>query len=87
MLVSKWNVERKIYENYTLPQGSITYSSDMEEVVSCARCGIKKMYGDCYSSKQIHTDIGFGYAVCENCHKLEIEEELSSKIIGRKWYD
>lgn len=51
----------------------------MDEVVNCARCGKKIKYGDCYTSKQIHNDFGFGYAVCPECYEKEWKEYREAK--------
>lgn len=37
----------------------------------CPNCGKKVTFGSCYTSKEIHTPHGFGYAVCENCYNIE----------------
>jgi hypothetical protein len=38
--------------------------------------GKKVTFGSCYTSKEIHTPGGFGYAVCGECYATErIKEE------------
>lgn len=49
-------------------EGSSCYEADMNKVVSCASCGKKILYGNGYTSHRIHTNMGFGYAVCERCY-------------------
>ena len=70
MILSKWNNKKRIYEPYEVPDNwnVITYSSDMDEIVNCPHCGKKLTFGDCYTSREIHTKHGFGYAVCEDCY-------------------
>lgn len=34
--------------------------------------------GNCYTSKEIHTPHGFGYAVCESCYNIE-------RALENKW--
>lgn len=75
MLAKKWNFSKDEYEEYELPEGATTYSIDMNEIVSCARCGKKVTFGDAYTSLQIHTPTGFGYSVCEKCYEMERQEE------------
>lgn len=38
MLAKKWNFSKVEYEDYELPEGASTFSKDMDEIVSCARC-------------------------------------------------
>lgn len=75
MKAQKWNPKKREYTPYELPEGAILYSSDMDVVTPCAQCGRKITFGSGYTSKQIHTEIGFGYPVCENCHEKELLEE------------
>lgn len=63
-----WNENKHEYEPYELPEGSSCYEADMNKVVSCASCGKKILYGNGYTSHRIHTNMGFGYAVCERCY-------------------
>ncbi len=63
-----WNESKQEYEPYTLPVGASAYEADMDKEVSCACCGKKIKYGDTYTSHRIHTDVGFGYAICESCY-------------------
>lgn len=34
---------------------------------------------DGYTSKQIHTELGFGYAVCEQCYEKEWREAIENE--------
>ena len=65
LVMDKWNLK--------------VYSNDMEEVINCARCGKKIKYGDGYTSRQILTEPGFGYTVCEKCYEQEMEEENEAR--------
>lgn len=75
MLAKKWNFSKGEYEDYDLPEGASTFSKDMDEIVSCARCGKQLSFGDTYTSRQIQTQGGFGYGVCEKCYEKEWKEE------------
>ena len=75
MLAKKWNFSKVEYEDYELPEGASTFSKDMDEIVSCARCGKRLSFGDTYTSRQIQTQGGFGYGVCEKCYEKEWKEE------------
>ena len=48
-----------------------SYSDDMDEIVNCPHCGKEVTFGSCYTSREIHTPNGFGYAVCEKCYDME----------------
>lgn len=74
----KWNPRTRSYSPYNIPADWNTpiYSTDMSEVINCAQCGKKITYGDSYTSKQVHTDIGFGYPVCRDCYEKEWKEEM-----------
>ena len=52
-----------------------TYSEDMNEIVNCCQCLKPIRYGDTYTSKEVHTKIGFGYAVCQECYEEEWERK------------
>ena len=73
MILNKWNNKEHTYEPYEIPDdwNCKTYSNDMEEVINCPHCGRKLKYGDSYTSLEIHTDMGFGYGVCEKCYQNE----------------
>ena len=77
----KWNFNTREYEPYSVPTdwNCKTYSVDMDEIVNCPHCGRQVTFGECYTSRQIHTKHGFGYAVCEECYEKEWREERSSE--------
>ncbi len=73
MILRKWNESKGMYEPYEVPNDwtVCTYSDDMDKVINCARCGRKMIFGDGFSSSQIHTGFGMGYVVCEECYEKE----------------
>jgi len=75
MILNKWNYKKHIYEPYEIPDewNCKTYSTDMEEIINCPHCGKEIKYGNTYTSKEIHTEMGFGYGVCEDCYNKEWE--------------
>lgn len=73
-MARKWDEEKREYEPYELPDGSTCYEIDMDKAVNCARCGKKMIFGNGYTSRQIHTEMGFGYCVCGTCYSKELEE-------------
>lgn len=73
MILRKWNYKKHTYESYEIPDNwnCKTFSIDMKEIINCPHCGRKLKYGDSYTSLEIHTDMGFGYGVCEKCYQNE----------------
>ena len=81
MVIGKWNYEKHDYEPYEVPNNKIlkTYSTNMEEVVNCCQCLKEMKFGDGYTSMEVHTNIGFGYCVCEECYNKEWERRKKYK--------
>lgn len=52
---------------------------DMGKIINCADCKKEFQYRKGYSSKAIHNEYGFGYPVCEECYKKELENERKYK--------
>ena len=73
MKALKWNYADHLYYSCELPEGCRLFDNDMNSMVSCCQCGKQKKYGKTYTSKEIHTEMGLGYPVCEACYQLEIE--------------
>ena len=73
MKVGKWNYNKHDYDEYVLPSGAMTYIDDLEKTIACAACGKPVIAGDTYTSKEIHTNAGFGYLVCEDCYYKEFQ--------------
>lgn len=82
-MAGRWNYEKRLYEPYVIPDEwhcpLITY--DMDEKVNCVSCGQVLTFGECFTSREIHTDHGMGYFICPSCHEQEIEKEL--KLRGK----
>lgn len=75
--LNRWNYETQEYDPYGVPDdwNVKSYSDDMDEIVNCPHCGKEVTYGSCYTSREIHTPNGFGYAVCEKCYDVERTRE------------
>ena len=76
MKLHKWNPMLHKYEDFEVPDDReiALYMDDMDRLVQCANCGRWMRYGQGYTSRTIHTEVGFGYAVCENCYDEEYKE-------------
>lgn len=81
MVLNKWNYKTHKYDKYEVPNDwkCTTYCDDINEIVNCPECGKKVTFGDCYASLEIHTNVGFGYAVCEKCYEDELERKKKCK--------
>lgn len=73
ILLNKWNRQKHKYEDYGVPDNWNVKCccNDLEEIVNCAQCGMELKYGDCYTSLEVHTDMGMGFGVCEDCYEAE----------------
>lgn len=77
-ILQKWDYRNQAYEPYEVPDdwNVKSYSEDMDEIVNCPHCGRKVTFGSCYTSREIHTLGGSGYAVCGECYDAErVKEE------------
>ena len=77
MTAQKWNYKTHEYEPYELPLNATLFEYDLGNIVACARCGSQMIYGNSYTSLEIHNSIGIGYAVCEKCYDDEWERKRS----------
>lgn len=80
--VNKWDFKTHKYKKVEKPYGNCkTYSNDMDEIVNCISCGKLIKFGETFTSRQWHTNIGFGYGVCELCYQKEWELERKYKNV------
>ncbi len=76
----KWNFKAREYEPYELPDGATSSEwCQMNEVILCAECGKKMLYGNGYVSRKIQDVRGNGYVVCEKCFNKEWDEEKEQR--------
>ena len=73
----KWNYDTHEYEPYNIPDEWCCkwYGTDMIKVINCCKCGKEITFGSAYSSLEVHTVMGFGYMVCEECHEVEMKRK------------
>lgn len=69
-MLQRFNEKERVYEPYQVPDDWYvsTYETDMDTTVNCCQCGRKVPFGECYTSMQVQTAVGFGYAVCGECY-------------------
>ena len=79
--IAKWNYKNKEYDPYTPdPKWRIVLvTNDMDLPISCASCGKDMTFGEGYTSRELHTKVGFGYPVCEDCYEDERTRELANE--------
>lgn len=72
-----WIESKHKYVPYELPDGASVYEDDMGKEVACCICGEKVKFGDCFTSRHVHTKSGMGYAECGECYfgKHDIKED------------
>ena len=82
--VQKWDPKIRVYEPYEAPPlaNIMCPLDDMSAMIQCARCGRLMRCGEGFTSKQIHTKVGFGYLVDEDCYQEEWEEEMAARTEG-----
>lgn len=80
MILQKWNWNKHAYEDLEVPDNWVCkcYSDDMTEVVNCLHCGKNITFGKSFTSMEIHTKMGLGYAVCEECYDKECKRRQAS---------
>ena len=78
--MKKWNHLKQEYEEYNVPEewNVSLFESNMDNEVNCCQCGTKMKYGDSYSSQEVHSELGLGYATCEKCHEEEMKRRLKN---------
>lgn len=85
MIVQKWNFKKHEYETISVDDitfHSPLYTTNMGERVNCINCKKDTVFGACYTSRQYHDNngFGFGYPVCEECYKKEVELDLKNSL-------
>lgn len=85
MILNKWNFKSRNYESYEVPDDwkIKTFCADMDEIINCPHCGRELAFGDGYTSRQIHTKHGMGFAVCADCYEKEFRAEQTARKGGR----
>lgn len=80
-ILQKWNWNKHDYEDYEVPKDWVCkcYCASIIETVNCAHCGKVILFGDSYTSTEIHTKAGLGYAVCSDCFAEECKRRQKSE--------
>lgn len=79
--IRKWDYETHSYHGYGVPKEwkIATYCADMSQHINCAGCGKLLPYGETFTSLELHTSMGFGYGVCNECYDKEWERRRRSE--------
>ena len=83
MIAKKWSFKDRRYRAFTVSNDAAVYRKDPNEVVACANCGMRVIYGETHASLVIHYMKGIGYAVCEDCYKDEMSEYIEWGASGQ----
>lgn len=81
MMIGKWNYETHEYDPVVIdPTWKVVlYTEDMNLPINCTSCGKDMTFGQGYTSRELHTEHGFGYPVCEDCYEQERDRETERK--------
>jgi hypothetical protein len=81
-VLRKWNYDIHEYEPYSVPdEWDCRYNcNDLSEIINCCQCGKEIIFGYSYSSQEVHSLMGFGYMVCEECHEVEMKRLKDWKV-------
>lgn len=81
MTLQRWRYDLHEYVPFEVPDGTrvALYCDDMDTLVSCASCFSDVVYGDTYTSMEIHNAAGLGYAVCSSCYTRECARRRAEK--------
>lgn len=74
MILHRWNHRSRSYDDYEVPDNwavAVT-APTLDTFVDCAGCGKSIPFGAAFTSAEIHTVSGFGYAVCKKCNGEEV---------------
>ena len=73
MILHRWNHRSRKYEDYEVPDNwSVAVTAPtIDTFVDCAGCGKSIPFGAAFTSAEIHTVSGFGFAVCNRCYCAE----------------
>lgn len=71
--IGRWCYSTHSYEPYFVPPNwkIVLYTDNMDEPINCTSCGKPMTYGQGYTSRELHSPVGFGYPVCESCYAEE----------------
>ena len=87
MKLSKWNYKKHEYEEFdSHAVNPSMYEADLDKVKDCANCGKSFKFGDMYTSRVIHNEMGLGWGVCSSCYEIESNtEELANEELVNSW--
>lgn len=73
--LQRWDYDLHEYQLFMVPADwNVTVGgNNMDELINCPTCGCILKVEDSYTSKEVHTNIGIGFCVCEKCHDEEWE--------------
>lgn len=86
-VAERWDPYHGKYRLYVLPEDELKCSlleDRIDKVIACAGCGKPVAFGDAYTSLEIHTETGFGFSVCPNCHIEEIEHAKDAEAMRQE---
>jgi hypothetical protein len=75
----RWNYTSHQYDLVELPDDwrISLFSETAGQPANCPHCGETVEPGCGYTSLEFHSCWGFGYVVCEDCYRLELDRRLA----------
>lgn len=79
----KWDYDKHEYKPYLVPADKklSTFEEDMNTIVNCCQCLKELPMGEAYTSLEVHTGTGFGYAVCDKCYEKEFKRKEDNEKV------
>lgn len=73
--LQRWDYDLHKYIPFVVPNECVfkIYSNNMDDIINCCQCFKEMKFAEGYTSMEVHTGAGFGYAVCEKCYDEEWE--------------
>lgn len=86
MIIGRWNYATHSYDPYDVPIDwtIVLYTDDMDLPINCTNCGKDMVFGDGYTSRELHNPYGLGYPVCEECYEAETKRKQEAGAGGWK---
>lgn len=83
--LGRWNYSTHEYDPY-MPDPSwniVLFTDNMDEPINCTNCGRDMVFGEGYTSHELHNHVGLGFPVCEACYKDETKRRQEAVRWGQ----
>lgn len=81
MILRKWDYETHKYLKHEIPDNwYVPLISKVGDKVNCPHCGKEIIFGETFTSLEIHTPVGLGYGVCDKCYQEKWNRKRKYKV-------